>query len=442
VNRSSHTRRQVTLPRGLAAAPLLVLLLLAGSLAACGSDFSAVSLMPFAESQFLATSLSEATIEHVAKGEQPEQGETVYSDRIYCLDATGETRWSFALDGYIPLGIATSPAVQRAAVAATSQPAADGSRILRILLVDAESGDADVKVLREFQTVAGTQAEVDLARDGRSVALILTPGGSSTDADAPTGDASAEVMDTEGKTIWKLPVPAGKFLRSWAMDESLSTAVLTMVEQTGNEQSAEVVICRPSFVETLPFTPPPAAEVSPDGRMIALGTDNSPLPGETQTPLSTRSTRISLYALDAELELVWTADAVSGGIFNAAGTMLVSAYSWGTSTTAADGSTREEGGSTVQVLSASNGSMLWERTNTAGSQWSAAMRRFAPAFVYSQEHPAEGPPQSAYLIDLTGAKPELETLAPTTAWFAVPSYDAGAVLGIDGDGTLVPVPIL
>jgi outer membrane protein assembly factor BamB len=407
------------------AALLVFLVTLAGNLYSCGMVLYPGEVLPLADNRFVATSWGPSDALLDSGGDVP----SLPSDRVYCLDAAGKILWSVDLDGYLATSIDASPATGRVAVSAMKS-GAGGSVTVRVLLIDTTAQRPVVKVLREIESAATVW--VDLARDGQSVAIFVEPYFTGSEVNGMAGMAvgyTAEVIDAAGNSLWKLPVPADKALYAEAMDDSLTTAVLTMVEDP-NLQSAEVLVCRPSFTKTLSFSAPPTAEVSPDGHLIAIGVNNP----------ATSSAKLTLYSLDTELKPLWTADAVSGGVFNADGTMLVSS-SFGDPWTAVSPSGQNGWNDTVQVRSAADGSILWEQTMETHGTWSAGMTRFACAFVYYQDPGPDHPPQTAYLVELTGAKPEVRTLAPTDLWRAIPSYDGSAVLGIDHQGLAVPVPI-
>jgi hypothetical protein len=385
--------------------PAALLLLVLPIITGCGSP-KGDYLVPFSQDQFLNVMITkEATEDSPAR----------YADAIDCLDGTGKTVWSADLHGYAPAWVATSPDLSRAAIGALTVADKDGSRSFRLLLIDLGAKEAEVKILREVSDIKDVYVGVDLSRDGQRVGLFLTS--TSATAEDAASKTTAEVMDTQGTTQWTLPVPDQGRLWAWAMDDGLSTAAFTILQNSSGQSSLWLV--NQTSLKTSVTVPYPAVPaLSPDGQSLALtyGKDAN-------------SVTMTVYTLGEKLNKLWAAQVSNPGFFSSDGTKLV----W---------SAFKKPAGKVQVLSAADGKVLWEKTVQSDAAWLAGMDTFASAFVYQCPTKAAG--QTFDLVDLTDATPKVSALTvpqdveSSRLWV---SWNGKAILGLDGNGAVfAPAP--
>lgn len=419
---------------------LLITVVLSGSLVGCGpelgaadTDFYPQYLCPFAKDQFLATSWSETTAKSLAKGKEFAMlsamlGEgPVFSDRLYCLDSSGDVQWSVGLDGYEVQTVSTSPETKTAAVLARRW-VTDSTEEYRVLLVDANGPEPRVTVLREIAPPGSAPSDgfyapqVSLARDGESIALYLTL------AAIEAETSSLEVMDTTGNTLWKAPLPQSAYsFPPVAMDGSLSTAVYVSLDRA-DDSVPYVLVCRaPGEITSIDGATAglrsdrvSGASISPDGKAIAV---------------TSGSGSISLFTFDRDVTTEWTVRGHYGDVpyFSADGRMLV----------CETGSYDEVTGESmygVDVLSVADGSVLWEEEHVSldNEIWEAHMWHFEPGFIFN--HYAGEPDEPYRFVDLTGEMPAASTISSNLRGPYL-SYDGSVVLGIDGDYSVVPMPL-
>ena len=407
-----------------AALSLLLLALLMAT--GCAPKFLPAPVGPFGKDQFLAESYSKDWSHHK---DELKPGTILFSDRLYCLDKAGKTRWSLSLDGYIPAQIASSPVLPMAAMTALSLPDKNGSRTLRVLLLDARGARPQMKVVRESAYTKDSQQALSITGDGTKIALLSSgPGATPTAA----GETTAEVMDASGKTLWKLPIPPGRGLVGWDMDGKLETAALSLLANGPGGQTCEVLLCRPSSSRTLTFDSAPQPSVSPDGRFVALG--YSAFPGGSQPEYL-----LSVYSWEQDPQLLWTKRGMAANeSFSPDGRLLLCDDH---SEMHAEGTTELEVTDTVQVLSAGDGNLLWEQRGKLAtrSSWAESGLELL-CFTFPAD---SGPPVSLARVDLSQAQPRVNTISlqgfPARAF--VLSHDRTVALAIRADQTLVPVPI-
>jgi hypothetical protein len=418
------------------ATALVTAVLLVVVLPGCGEKgFKVHGVGPFGADRFLATALTEEAANLTSA---PAEGTVLVADRLYCLDAKAKVLWSVGVDGAVPEQIATCPSLYRAVVAVAVPPAREGSKTFRILLVDQDSSDgAKVTVIREFDAAQDAYPELALARDGQSLALVLKRG----QADQTTGAGSApsvEVMDMSGKTIRQLSVLSGEELLSWSMDDSLDSVALSLAMSKDAGQSFETMFSRASSTERLTSALGQYPSLSPDGRFVALGSDEAPQPDGTSGQPS-----LTMYSWDSGLQQLWTRSITGlGAEFNGDGRMLLS--SWGETVPSSSYPVPSAPGQTtsvVEVISASDGKTLWKtEVQSAGAGLVARWIDPRTLLVVSPEGQGKAASYDAMLVDLSGAQPAVNKFS-TSLMPAAISFDGRNALGFGSKRDLVPLSI-
>ncbi len=406
---------------------------LAGVLAGCeGSDtpsFYPAGVAGFGGDRFLATSYSKDWSEHQ---DELADGVNLVSDRLYCLDASATVRWSLILGGWAPGQMDACPTVYRAVMTARPlEHSGSGPRTERILLVDQDSDGrgATVTLLREISVGENESVEVAIARDGASVAVLTSAAGDAS-ADA-TG--SLEVIDIYGTTIREFAIPGRWFCSGWSIDGDLESAGLTLVRyEDGGGQAFQTLLFRADGTHTLASDQDQHVALSVDGCEVALTVSRpgiEALPGDAL---------LTMYAWEDNLGEVWAIDVPGPGAeFNEDGSMVLS--SWAFTTTDAQGKAVSSE-NRVEVLSASDGSTLWQlrddSTEPPVSRWLDAQT----LMVIKGHGDAEAEPGTTTLVDFSGVLPVETELSLKVAPLCL-SYDGRTGLGLDAGGKLVPLTL-